>query len=133
MDLPLIVYNIPGRTGKNIETETLVRMTAHPNVVVGKEASGSVPQMMDVIRAVPEDFDVLSGDDNLALALTLLGGRGVISVASNLVPSEVSRMISSALAGTVGQAREEYYRPGACSRSTGSGSSLQLLYIDRSK
>lgn len=110
VDLPLIVYNIPGRTGKNIETETLIRMAAHRNIVAVKEASGSIPQMMDVINAVPANFDVLSGDDNLALPLTLLGGRGVISVASNLVPDQISRMIKLALDGKVEEARTDHYR-----------------------
>lgn len=110
VDLPMVVYNIPGRTGKNIETETLIRMTAHRNIVAVKEASGSIPQMMDVISGVPKEFDVLSGDDNLALALTLLGGRGVISVASNLVPADMARMIRLALDGNVEEARAEHYR-----------------------
>lgn len=110
VDLPMVVYNIPGRTGKNIETETLLRMTSHRNIVAVKEASGSIPQMMDVVAGVPEDFSVLSGDDNLALALTLLGGRGVVSVASNLVPGDISRMIRLALDGDVAAARAEHYR-----------------------
>lgn len=110
VDLPLVVYNIPGRTGKNIETPTLLRMTEHPNIVAVKEASGSVPQMMDVIRSVPKDFDVLSGDDNLALPLTLLGGRGVVSVAGNLIPDQMSRMIALGLEGKVEEARAEHYR-----------------------
>lgn len=110
VDLPMVVYNIPGRTGKNIETDTLVRMTEHRNIVAVKEASGSVPQMMDVIAGVPNDFDVLSGDDNLALALTLLGGRGVVSVASNLIPADMTRMIRLALDGKLEEARAEHYR-----------------------
>lgn len=110
VDLPMIVYNIPGRTGKNIETDTLARMTAHRNIAAVKEASGSIPQMMDVISTVPSDFDVLSGDDNLALGLTLLGGRGVVSVAGNLIPEQMSRMIELALQNKVEEAREEHYR-----------------------
>jgi 4-hydroxy-tetrahydrodipicolinate synthase len=86
VDLPMIVYNIPGRTGKNIETATLKRVATHSNIVAVKEASGSIPQMMEVLEALPEDFDVLSGDDNLAFPLTALGGRGVVSVVSNLIP-----------------------------------------------
>ncbi len=109
VDLPMVVYNIPGRTGKNIETPTLVRITAHENVVAVKEASGSIPQMMDVIQSVPDDFAVLSGDDNLALALTFLGGLGVISVASNLIPDRMSAMIARALEGDIEGARNAHY------------------------
>ncbi len=109
VDLPMVVYNIPGRTGKNIETATMIRIAAHRNVAAIKEASGSIPQMMDVITSVPDDVDVLSGDDNLALALTLLGGRGVISVASNLMPGKMSTMIQHALDGKVEAARTLHY------------------------
>jgi len=110
VDMPMVVYNIPGRTGKNIETPTLLRMVSHPNIVAVKEASGSVSQMMDVLRSVPDDFDVLSGDDNLALPLTMLGGRGVISVASNLIPDLMSKMIGLALDGRFVEARSEHFR-----------------------
>lgn len=109
VDLPMVVYNIPGRTGKNIETETLKRMTEHRNIVAVKEASGSIPQMMDVLSTVPDDFDVLSGDDNLAFSLTALGGRGVISVASNLVPARVVKMIDQALKGEIEHARKDHF------------------------
>jgi 4-hydroxy-tetrahydrodipicolinate synthase len=109
VDLPLIVYNIPGRTGKNIETPTLLRMVDHPNITAVKEASGSLPQMMDVLAAVPDDFDVLSGDDNLAVPLTLLGGHGVISVASNVIPGRMVELIRAARANDVVRARAEHY------------------------
>jgi 4-hydroxy-tetrahydrodipicolinate synthase len=109
VDLPMVVYNIPGRTGTNIETETLVRMSAHPNVVAVKEASGSVKQMMEVLAAVPESFDVLSGDDNLAFPLTMLGGRGVISVVSNLIPGRMVELITRALHGEVSAARKIHF------------------------
>ena len=98
--IPCILYNIKGRTGVNLETETLVRLAEEcPNIVAVKEASGSLRQMEDVIRTSGDDFMVLSGDDNLALDLIKLGGDGVISVASNLFPREMARMIHSALAG----------------------------------
>ena len=98
--IPCILYNIKGRTGVNLETETLIRLAADcPNIVAVKEASGSLRQMEDVIRTSADDFMVLSGDDNLALDLIKLGGDGVISVASNLFPWEMARMIHSALAG----------------------------------
>jgi 4-hydroxy-tetrahydrodipicolinate synthase len=109
VDIPLVVYNIKGRTGVNIETPTLMRMAAHPRIVSVKEASGDVAQMMDVLRAKPADFDVLSGDDNLALPLTLLGGSGVISVASNIIPRYIVEMIAAARKGDVTKARTMHY------------------------
>lgn len=109
VDLPIVVYNIPGRTGKNIETETLRRMAEHPNIVAVKEASGSIPQMMDVLATLPDSFDVLSGDDNLAFSLTALGGRGVISVASNLIPARVVKMIDQCMRGELEHARKEHF------------------------
>lgn len=109
VDLPMIVYNIPGRTGKNIETATLKRMAVHPNIVAVKEASGSIPQMMEVLEELPDDFDVLSGDDNLAFPLSALGGRGVVSVASNLIPGRMTQMIRSALEGDLITARKEHF------------------------
>lgn len=109
VDLPMVVYNIPGRTGRNIETETLLRMAEHPGIVAVKEASGSIPQMMDVIDRLPDSFDVLSGDDNLAFPLTALGGCGVVSVASNLVPGRMVQMIRQALAGELSHARSAHY------------------------
>lgn len=110
VDIPLIIYNIPGRTGKNIETDTLLRMAEHKNIVGVKEASGNIPQMMDVIGQRPEGFAVLSGDDNLTLPLMALGGDGVISVASNIVPKQVSEMVNDALKGNWNEARRHHYR-----------------------
>lgn len=98
--LPVIVYNVPGRTGCNVEPATLVRLATNvPNIVGVKEASGNMTQMADVCRLVPEDFIVLSGDDALALPLMAVGGRGVISVASNEVPAEMTQMIEAAERG----------------------------------
>lgn len=108
--LPVIVYNIPGRTGKNIEVETMIRLANHPGIVAVKEAAGSLPQFMDTIAGVPDSFDVLSGDDNFALPVTLVGARGVISVASNLIPGRMQRMIEAALAGKNDEAVTEHYR-----------------------
>ena len=105
--IPCILYNIKGRTGVNLETETLIRLAEDcPNIVAVKEASGSLRQMEDVIKASDDDFMVLSGDDNLALDLIKLGGDGVISVASNLFPHEMARMIHSALAGNWDEAEQ---------------------------
>lgn len=109
VDMPVMVYNIKGRTGVNIETATLMRMAKHPNIVAVKEASGDVSQMMDVIGSRPNGFAVLSGDDNLALPLTLLGGNGVVSVASNIVPDRMVSMIAEALAGNMAEARTMHY------------------------
>jgi 4-hydroxy-tetrahydrodipicolinate synthase len=108
--LPVVVYNIPSRTGRNIETETMLRIAQLPGIAAVKEASGSLPQMMDLLNRKPESLDVLSGDDNMALALTLLGGSGVISVAANAAPTEMVSMISLALNGRVSEARAEHYR-----------------------
>lgn len=110
VDLPMVVYNIPGRTGKNIEKDTLMRLAEHPNIVAVKEASGSVPQMMEVAARKPDDFDLLSGDDNLAFPLIALGGNGVVSVASNAAPGAVSKMVKLALDGKLEKARSEHYR-----------------------
>lgn len=109
VDLPMVVYNIKGRTGVNIETPTLMRMAKHPNIVAVKEASGDIAQMMDVLKEKPEDFAVLSGDDNLATPLTLLGGMGVVSVASNIIPKTMVKMISSAHRGDWGKARAMHF------------------------
>ncbi|HUX49615.1 MAG TPA: 4-hydroxy-tetrahydrodipicolinate synthase [Spirochaetia bacterium] len=109
-DLPLIVYNIPGRTGKNVENDTMLRLSSHPNIIGVKEASGDIPQMMDLIARKPADFVVISGDDNLAYPLMALGGSGVISVASNMIPDRMSEMVKLALAGKYEAAREAHYK-----------------------
>lgn len=109
VDLPMVLYNIQGRTGVNIKTPTLMKLASHGNIVAVKEASGSLPQMMDVIAQRPKDFAVLSGDDNLALPLTLMGGNGVISVASNIVPRWMEEMIGAARKGNMEKARTIHY------------------------
>lgn len=112
--IPCILYNIKGRTGVNLETETLRRLEEDcGNIVAVKEASGSLDQMEEVIRTTDEDFMVLSGDDNLALDLIRRGGDGVISVASNLFPHEMARMIHSALDGQWQEAERlgEWFAP----------------------
>jgi 4-hydroxy-tetrahydrodipicolinate synthase len=106
--LPIIVYNVPGRTGCNVEPRTLVRLAAIPTIVGVKEASGNMQQMCEVCRAVPDSFSVLCGDDALALPLMAVGGRGVISVASNLVPDRMARLVNAALAGDFKGARAEH-------------------------
>ena len=112
--IPCILYNIKGRTGVNLETETLRRLEEDcGNIVAVKEASGSLDQMEEVIRTTDENFMVLSGDDNLALDLIRRGGDGVISVASNLFPHEMARMIHSALDGQWQEAERlgEWFAP----------------------
>ena len=107
VDIPIIVYNIAGRTAVNIETDTLVRIVKDcANIVGVKEASGSLDQMTQVILACGPDFSVLSGDDNLTLPLMSVGGRGVISVIANIVPRETAEMTHAALAGDWKLARE---------------------------
>lgn len=109
VDLPMVLYNIQGRSGVNINTETILRLADHPNIVAVKEASGDLGQMMDVISRKPDNFAVLSGDDNIAMPVTLMGGNGVISVASNLIPAQMEAMISAAMSGKVAEAREIHY------------------------
>jgi 4-hydroxy-tetrahydrodipicolinate synthase len=108
--LPVIVYNVPGRTGVNIEPATLARLAAIPNIVGVKEASGNITQMCDVCRVVPPDFIVLSGDDAITLPLMAIGGRGIISVASNEVPAEMVRMVEAAERGDFAAARAVHNR-----------------------
>src|SRR3989344_7973176 len=109
ISIPVVVYNIQGRTGVNIETATLARMAQVPNIIAVKEASGNVAQMMDVLDQLPKTFSVVSGDDNLTLPLMSLGGRGVISVVSNLVPGKVSAMCAAALKGDFAAARRLHF------------------------
>ncbi len=94
--LPIVVYNVPGRTGVNVEVATLARLAQIPNIVGVKEASGNVAQMCEIRHAVPDDFLVLSGDDALTLPLMAIGGQGIVSVASNEIPSEMVQMVEAA-------------------------------------
>jgi 4-hydroxy-tetrahydrodipicolinate synthase len=94
--LPIVVYNVPGRTGVNVEVATLARLAQIPNIVGVKEASGNVAQMCEIRNAVPDDFLVLSGDDALTLPLMAIGGQGIVSVASNEIPSEMVQMVEAA-------------------------------------
>jgi 4-hydroxy-tetrahydrodipicolinate synthase len=108
--LPIIVYNVPGRTGVNVEVATLSRLAPIPNIVGVKEASGNVTQMCEICRAVPEHFIVLSGDDALTLPLMAIGGRGIISVASNEVPADMVAMVEAAERGDFAAARSIHTR-----------------------
>jgi 4-hydroxy-tetrahydrodipicolinate synthase len=103
--LPIIVYNVPGRTGCNVDPATLARLATIPNIVGVKEASGNITQMAEVCRSVPADFIVLSGDDAITVPLMAIGGRGIISVASNEVPAEMAQMVEAAERGDFATAR----------------------------
>jgi len=103
--LLIIVYNVPGRTGVNVEVATLARLAQIPNIAGVKEASGNVTQMCEICRALPHDFIVLSGDDALTLPLMAVGGRGIISVASNEIPFEMAQMVEAAERGDFAAAR----------------------------
>jgi 4-hydroxy-tetrahydrodipicolinate synthase len=108
--LPIIVYNVPGRTGVNVEVSTLARLAGLPSIVGVKEASGNVTQMCEICRAVPADFIVLSGDDALTLPLMSVGGHGIISVASNEIPAEMVQMVEAAERNDFAAARQIHAR-----------------------
>jgi 4-hydroxy-tetrahydrodipicolinate synthase len=103
--LPIVLYNVPGRCGTNLEPATVKRLAAIRNIVGIKEASGNIAQMAALANAVPDDFVILSGDDAIALPLFALGGRGVISVASNEIPAEMAQLCRHGLKGEFPQAR----------------------------
>ena len=109
-EIPVIVYNVPGRTGGNIEAKTMLRLAEIPNIAAVKEASGNLGQMMDIIREAPKDFRVLCGDDALALPLIAVGGDGIVSVVSNETPGMMSAMINAALEGNLANAKELHYK-----------------------
>lgn len=107
--LPVVLYNVPGRTGLNMSAETILRCAEIENVVAVKEASANMEQCMEIIRNSPKGFRLLSGEDNLTVPLISVGGRGVISVTSNVVPSEFSRMVRFALDGQFAEAKAIHY------------------------
>ena len=106
--LPVLLYNIPSRTGTNLEPLTALRLAEVENIIGIKESSGNLPQITELIMTAPRGFKVFAGDDNLALPILSVGGAGLISVASNEVPSQMSRMVQSALAGDWPTARRFY-------------------------
>jgi 4-hydroxy-tetrahydrodipicolinate synthase len=108
--LPIVVYSVQGRTGVNVEPATVRRLSAIENIVGIKEASGNISQMAAILNAVPDGFHVLSGDDAITLPLIALGGRGVISVVSNEIPGEMTRITRFALEGDFAAAREIHRR-----------------------
>jgi 4-hydroxy-tetrahydrodipicolinate synthase len=105
MSLPIVLYNVPGRTGCNIDANTLARLATIPNVIGVKEASGNMQQACEYIRAAPENFIVLSGEDAITIPMMAIGGRGVICVVSNEVPREIAQMVEAAERGDFVAAR----------------------------
>jgi len=110
ISLPIILYSVQGRTGVNIEPPTVQRLSQIKNIIGIKEASGNISQMTTILNALPEDFLVLSGDDAITLPLIALGGRGVISVASNEIPAQMTSLTQHALAGDFVGARQIHRR-----------------------
>jgi 4-hydroxy-tetrahydrodipicolinate synthase len=108
--LPIVLYNVPGRTGCNMEAPTVARLAAIPHIVGVKEASGNIQQMAEILRAVPAGFQVLSGDDAITIPLMAIGGRGIISVASNAVPAEMAQMVEAAEREDYAAARALHHR-----------------------
>jgi 4-hydroxy-tetrahydrodipicolinate synthase len=108
--LPIVVYNVPGRTGCNVDPATLARLSVIPHVIGVKEASGNMTQICEVAKAVPDGFLLLSGDDALTLPAMAVGARGVISVASNECPAEMARMVDTAERNDFAAARQVHAR-----------------------
>ncbi|HBG21625.1 MAG TPA: 4-hydroxy-tetrahydrodipicolinate synthase [Desulfobulbaceae bacterium] len=110
VDIPMFLYNVPGRTVVNMLPETVARLAEVDNIIGIKEASGSLEQISDVIRRCPKDFIVLSGDDFTAMPTVSIGGKGVISVISNICPGDMAKMMEAALTGNTQLAQELHYR-----------------------
>lgn len=110
VDIPIILYNVPGRTGVNLLPETVARLSKIKNIVGIKEASGSLQQVSDIIRLTGSDFIVLSGDDFIVLPLLAVGGKGVISVVSNVAPADMAGLCDAFFAGDLRKARELHYK-----------------------
>ena len=108
-DLPIILYNVPGRTGSNMSIETTLELAELPNVVAVKEASGNMEQIMDIIRQRKSGFGVLSGDDNLTMPLIAAGADGVISVVANAFPERFSQMVHASMSGNLEFAKQAHY------------------------
>jgi len=108
--LPIIIYNVPGRTGSNMTAETQLRLAQLPNIVATKEASGNLEQVMKIISQKPEDFLVISGDDALTLPMIAAGASGVISVINHAYPKQFSEMVRAGLKGDISAARNLHYQ-----------------------
>lgn len=110
VDLPIVLYNVPGRTGANVTAETTLKIAREvPQVIAVKEASGNIMQMMDIVKGAPAHFSVLSGDDVMTVPLVSAGGDGCISVVANEVPKEFTQMTQAALAGDFAKAKTMHY------------------------
>ena len=109
VDIPIILYNIQGRTAVNIENQTVERLAGIRNIVGVKEASGSIMQISEVIRVCGSGFDVLSGDDQMTFPLMALGGKGVLSVVANIVPEKMASLVNAMLAGEIDKARAKHF------------------------
>ena len=110
MPIPIVLYNIPSRTGVNLNPETIARLAEVENIVAVKEASGSIKQMSDVIRLCKEDFGVLSGDDLFTLPLMAMGGTGIISVVSNVAPADMAALVDAIDAKNMKKAKALHYK-----------------------
>ena len=107
--VPVVVYNVPGRVGVNLQAATCVELAQHPNIIAVKEASGNLQQIMEILRDKPSDFDVLSGDDGITQPLMALGAQGVISVAANVYTKPFSRMMKAMKEGRTEEALRLHY------------------------
>lgn len=129
-NIPIVLYNVPSRTGRNVEASTTLELAKHKNVVAIKEASGNVGQIMNIIAGAPSGFVVVSGDDSLTYSICALGGTGVISVAANVAPKLLSSFMNNLIQGNYEKAREEHFNllplfkvlfvetnPGPCKRA----------------
>ncbi len=110
VDIPIILYNVPSRTGINLLPDTVAKLSEIPNIVAVKEASGNLGQMVQIVSKVKEGFKLMSGDDQLLLPILSIGGTGVISVVANIIPKDMAQMIREWEAGNVQKAREMYYK-----------------------
>ena len=108
--IPIVLYNVPGRTASNVEAATTLELAKHPRITAVKEASGLLPQITDIIVGRPEGFTVLSGDDELTLPILALGGDGLVSVISNVAPRLTAELVRLARAGRFEKARDIHHR-----------------------
>ncbi len=107
--VPIVLYNVPGRTGRNLEADTVIKLSKVKNIVAVKEASGDLDQMMRIMKGVDEDFSLISGDDGLTYSISTLGGKGVISVAGNVAPKKMSDLCVSLEKGDYKTALKQHY------------------------
>jgi 4-hydroxy-tetrahydrodipicolinate synthase len=110
VDLPIMLYNVPGRTGINMEAKTTLALAEVPNIIAVKEASGNITQIMHIIADRPDDFAVISGDDSVTLPIMAVGADGIVSVISNATPGPMSRLVEKARARDFDAAREIHYK-----------------------